>query len=171
MNRRTFLRTLIWAGFSIKSNIFDFNLFIKDKLQKIKTIDISDESTEGGIVTCFIDGDILSKIEVEQCFESGRYSKKILLNKDGTIFRVDEVSTHYNVPFYITGDLAQELGCESFDINKSLVAKNTYHFRNNQVYEYASSSNETIDTTNTEEQCRNRLSFVLNKIKDPNHYV
>lgn len=171
MNRRTFLGALIWAGFSIKSNIFDFNLFIKNKLQKIKTIDISDESTEGGIVTCFIDGDTLSKIEIEQCFESGRYFKKILFDTDGSIFRVDEVSTHYNVPFYITEDSAQELGCESFDINKSIVAKNTFHFRDNQVYEYASSSNETIDTAKIEEQCRNRVRFVLSKIKDLNYYA
>jgi len=171
MHRRTFLGTLIWAGFSIKSNIFDFNLFIKEKLQKVKTIDISDESTEGGIVTCFIDGDVLSKIEIEQCFESGRYFKKILLNTDGSIFRVDEVSTHYNVPFYITEHSAQELGCEFFDINKSRVAKNTYHFRNNQVYEYASSSNEKIDTTRIEEQCRSRIRFVLNKIKDQSYYA
>ena len=171
MNRRTFLRTLIWTGFSLKSNIFDFNLFIKEKIQKIKTIDISDESTEGGIITCFIDGDILSKIEIDQCFESGKYFKKILLNKDGSIFRVDEVKTVYNVPFYITGDLAKELGSETFDVAKSIVTENTYHFRNDKVYQYASSSNETIDTRKVEEQCRSRVHFVLSKIKDSNYYA
>jgi hypothetical protein len=171
MKRRTFLKTLVWTGFAIKSNIFDINLFIKEKIRKIRTIDISDESTEGGIITCFIDGDILSKIQIEQCWESGRYYEKILLNNDGSIFRVDEVETVYNVPFNFTEDLAKEIGSDAFDEKKSIIAKNTYHFRNDQVTQYALSSKKPVDIKKVEEQCRSIVHFVFNKINNSNFYA
>jgi hypothetical protein len=171
MKRRTFLKALMWTGFTIKSNIFDVNIFIKEKLQKIKPIDISDESTEGGTVTCFIDGDILSKIEVDQCFETGRYFKKILLNNDGSIFRVDELVTRYNAPFNLSEDIARELAIEAFDLNKSKITTNTYHFRNDEVSQYASSSSNTIDTIKIAEQCKKRVNFVLSKMTEPAFYA
>lgn len=168
MNRRSFLKAVLWTGFIVKSNALAASLFVKEKLHKIKTIDISEESTEGGEITCFIDRGTLAKIQIEQCWESGKYSKQILLNQDGSILRVDEVITHYNAPFYVTRTYAEDLGLDSFfDEGKSQVTRNLYFFSGGRVSQYESSSAKPIDIPNIEQLCRERVEFVLEAINNP----
>lgn len=166
MKRRSFLKALVWSGLLVKSNLLSASIFVKEKFNQIKTIDIPDESTEGGEVTCFFDGPILLKIRVDHYFESGKYFKEILLNQDGSILRVDEVLTHYNVPFYITDADTKECGIEAFDPKKSKITRNVYFFDNEKVSQVASSSNTPVDLSCIEESCRNRIDFVLNHIND-----
>ncbi|MFC1730726.1 hypothetical protein ACFL6I_10375 [candidate division KSB1 bacterium] len=163
------MQTMIIAGLSVKSKVFDINLNVKEKLNIIKRIDISEESTEGGVISCFIDGNYLSKIYVEQCWESGKYFLKILLRQN-RIIRVDEIIKHYNVPFYVTKSLAKEIGStEFFNEQKSKVIINSYYFKEDKITNFSTSSKQNIDKKEiqkSENAFKKRVQFVLNKIDD-----
>jgi hypothetical protein len=131
VNRRNFLKSIFILGVTLKSNIASGSLYIKEKIKRVISIDISSESTEGGEIKCFIEGGSLLKVERAQCWESGRTFLSILLSR-GNVLVVQEKTERYNVPFYVTAELAKEIGSkEYFDLDKSDVTINNYYFENN----------------------------------------
>jgi len=169
IKRRKFFQAMVVAGLSVKSQFFNINFNIKEKLNVIKKIDISEESTEGGVISCFINGNSLSKIYLEQCWESGRYFLTILL-KQNRIIRVDEIIEHYNVPFNITKNLVDEIGStEYFDEKKSKITKNSYYYKEDRITNYSTSTKQKIDhkeIIKVENIFKKRVQFVLDKIDE-----
>jgi hypothetical protein len=138
VNRRSFLENIFIIGITLKSNIVSGSLYIKEKIKRVVTIDISSESTEGGQIKCFIEGNSLLKVEKSQYWESGQVFLSILLSR-GKVLVVQEKTEQYNVPFYVTKKLAKEIGSnEYFDLDKSDITINTYYFENDCAVHFKS---------------------------------
>ena len=98
MNRRDFIKGAMVLGVSIKSSLVSGGIYLKDKINRIVSIDISTESTEGGEIRCYFDAGKLVKIDKSQYWESGRHFTTYILNSN-RILTVNECIEKYNVPF------------------------------------------------------------------------
>ena len=147
MKRRNFFKTLALGALLIKINSLSLRIFLKEKLNLIKKIDISNESTEGGEIICLIEDNKICKATIEQFWESGKHFIKIFFNKDKKIDTVLEIKFHYNSPFYITKKIAKEIGdTEWFDDNKTKIIKNKFFFSDGKIIDFiTNNSPENID--------------------------
>jgi hypothetical protein len=140
MNRRNFIKGVVLLGVSIKSNFVSGSIYFKERMNQIVSIDISPESTEGGEIKCYLDAGELVKIEKAQYWESGRNFVTYILN-NGRILTVKDRMEEYNVPFYITKELAKQIGSsEHFDSKKSTFISSSYYFKNGCVHHMATNS-------------------------------
>jgi len=84
-------------------------------------IDISDHSTEGGEILCYYKNDIIQKIEIVQCWESGKTESEVFF-KYGQIIKATKKNHHYNLPFYIGKKKADDYGIKGhFDPKKTII--------------------------------------------------
>jgi hypothetical protein len=90
--------------------------------------DISDESTEGGEITFYFEGDVLCKIATRLFGESGQMVCEYYL-RDSILCFMNECHIRYNRPFNYDENQARESNdIEWFDFKKSLFRTNKYYF-------------------------------------------
>lgn len=164
-SRRSFLQSVFFAGLGYKVSGANLLVDLKERLSLVKTIAIHEESTEGGEILCFFnDKEQIKKLEITQCWESGRYFLRILTSDD-RIISAEEIVERYNVPFYITKHLAEEIGSEEFfDESKSTIKRNRFIFKKNKIHrsldkpisEYESGTLESLES-----ECAKRIQQAL----------
>lgn len=143
------------------------SIYIKQKLNIIRAIDISDESTEGGVITCFLKDNKLRKVSIEQCWESGKYFLNILLNSNESINKVEEIEIHYNRPFYWTKESADEYNDEWFDKEKSRKVKRAYFFQKGSIRDFSATDRDKIAPTfitDVENSIKERMLFIRSEL-------
>lgn len=133
-SRRSFLRSVILFGMGLKFMGASKLVDLKERLSLINRVSIHEESTEGGVIDCNCDRKgRVKKLEITQCWESGRYFLRILTD-DERIISAEEVVEHYNVPFYVTKEFAEDIGSEEyFDHRKSHITRGRFVFKNNKI--------------------------------------
>jgi hypothetical protein len=110
----------------------------------VQSVDLDGYSTEGGEAKAFRDknGDIRF-IKVELLFESGKSFQEYYYENGRLIFAF--VQDHrYNVPFYVTPDVAKEIGAEPFDSGKTTIAENRYYFVNARLVRWVNEQNAEV---------------------------
>ena len=171
ISRRSFIKSALLLGLSIKTHALAKTIEIKEFLNRVVTIDISEESTEGGEIKCFLENNELVKITKEQYWESGRYKSQILL-RNGQIHIVKDRIEKYNVPFYITEETAKELGLNEFhDMKLSNITSNTYYFSNGSAKYGLSNSGEhssNKDLLKITKEYSNELTKLKEKASEQN---
>ncbi len=164
ISRRSFLKHTILFGLSVKATILNGSINLKEYLNKVVTIDISSESTEGGEIKCFIENANIVKVVKSQCWEGGRYYLGILIN-DGNIVSVKERIEKYNLPFYVTKELAKEMGLnEHFDPKLSVITDNAYYFDKGCAVHAVSNTDKEF-CGNELQQATNEYNSVIEDIK------
>ncbi|MCX6325719.1 MAG: hypothetical protein NT144_03555 [Bacteroidia bacterium] len=166
MKRRSLLKTLALGALLFKTNSLGVTLFFKEKLTLIKKIDISNESTEGGEIICYIEDNKLCKATIEQCWESGKHLIIILFSNDNKIDTVLEAKVHYNRPFYFTKRTAMEIGdTEWFDDNKTKILKNKFFFSDGKIIDFTTNySKQSVDIKAVENYFNSRAGFIIDEI-------
>lgn len=127
---------------TIKNEYRQINSVIK---YKTDTVEVTDESTEGGCVIIYRDknGEV-RKVVKWLFFESGKYTEEYYA-KDGKPFFVFTKVYRYNCPFYFDKLRAKEVGAkEWFDDKKTRVYEDRYYFNADQTLFQHIDSNKKI---------------------------
>ena len=99
-----------------------------------KTIELWDESTEGGQVIAYYDNDELKLIEVIWLGETGKKIIEYYLHNGQLIYSLEQ-DFDYNRPIYWNEEKAQENGDnEVFDPDKTTVKENRYYFQSEKLF-------------------------------------
>lgn len=127
---------------------------IRDALPTLKkqTIELPDYSTDGGEATAYRDGhNNIRLIRVELYGESGKEFEEYYYQGKILFFAFYE-SHRYNVPYYVTEEMAKDAGGIAFDARKTKIAQDRYYFDNGKMIrwikekrEIGISSNEFTD--------------------------
>lgn len=100
---------------------------------KTETVDLSGHSTEGGDAEAFIgkNGEV-RLIKTGLFFESGKFFEEFYYENESLIFAL--YSEHrYNVPFYVTPEIAKDIGGEAFNPDKTAIKEYRYYFNNGEM--------------------------------------
>lgn len=114
---------------------------IRDRLSSLTQIkvELDGYSTDGGEAIGYLDGeDQIRMIRVELYGESGKaYEEYYYLN--GALFFAFYESHTYNVPYYVTPEVAKDAGGVAFDPNKTEIRKERYYFSNGKLIRWLDS--------------------------------
>jgi hypothetical protein len=112
--------------------------------------ELSGYSTEGGEAQAFRDstGDI-RLIKVELYFESGKVFEEFYYENGKLIFAFYQ-SHRYNVPFNVTPEMAQEIGGEAFDPEKTVITEDRYYFDNGSMIRWLDANKREVTPDSTE---------------------
>ena len=152
MRRGDFINSLTLAGLFFKSNVLGLHFFIREKLNRIVKIDISDESLEGGEISCFMEDDSILRVNVDQYGEYWQYHSEILLAKENSIHKATETIYKYRA---------------QFELENATVIENVFYFVNDKIYHHKTSSEKEIDLAKSQRQFHDRLHFVLTRLRKP----
>ena len=111
----------------------------------VRSVELIGYSTEGGEANAFFDkNDKIRLIKVELLFESGKSFREFYYESGKLIFAF--VQDHrYNVPFYVTPEIAKEIGGEPFDPSKTTQAENRYYFANCKLIRWLNEQREDVE--------------------------
>lgn len=109
------------------------NAINKSNIQSIDSIEINDESTDGGLLKIFRDpSGKISKMVVWYYGETGKLMQEYYLKNEKLFFSFTQ-NYEYNRPYYWDAQKAKELGDSvAFDYSKSLIIENKYYFDKNE---------------------------------------
>ncbi len=138
---------------------------------KMESIALFGYSTEGGEAKVYRDakGNV-RLIQVEFFGESGKTFEEYYYQNGSLIFVFNE-RHDYNVPFYVTPELAKEIGSdEYFDGKKTKITENRYYFNGGKMIRWLNKEKEKVDTKSevfreTEKQIMDFSNEMLTKVK------
>ncbi|MCW4467782.1 hypothetical protein OGH69_02305 [Flavobacterium sp. MFBS3-15] len=112
---------------------------------RVKTVDIPDESTDGGEMKGYYDGTVLKYIEATWFGESGKRVTEYYFDK-GRLIYVSDRNFEYNVPYYTDAETAKENGTtETFDPEKTIVTEDRYYFKNEKLFLWLDNNKASVD--------------------------
>lgn len=117
---------------------------IRDALPTLKkqAIELPDYSTDGGEATAYRDGhNNVRLIRVELYGESGKEFEEYYY-QDNILFFAFYESHRYNVPYYVTEELAKDAGGIAFDARKTKIAQDRYYFDNGKMIRWVKEKEE-----------------------------
>ena len=156
---------------------------INDIRQKFKTIstsidsykkvtkDVMDESTEGGEMEAFYDGDELKKLVVKLYGETGQSIEEFYF-WDNKLFFVFSRDFRYNRPIYMDEEYAKQIGeSEYFDDAKTVIEENRYYFHDKKLIRWLDPKKNKIDvaTPDAKQKAVETLEWVermISKLKN-----
>lgn len=105
----------------------------KSNTQSIDSIEINDESTDGGLLKIFRDpSGKISKMIVWYYGETGKLIQEYYLRNEKLFYTITQ-KYEYNRPYYWDAQKAKELGDSvAFDSSKSIIIENKYYFDTNE---------------------------------------
>ncbi len=112
----------------------EYDFINSDQNLRKDSIDIMDESSEGGQLIFYKDssGD-LRKLVIVFYGESGKLVEEFYVTNDKLVFAFIQ-QYEYNRPIYWDEKTAKENGDnEVFDYSKSVIAEDSYYFDNNEI--------------------------------------
>ena len=123
--------------------------FIKNNMQSYDTASIQlwDESTDGGRATAFYDNKSLKLIKVFYFGETGKTQIEYYFNNDKLFFAFEKAS-RYNRPYYWDKKHMQENNDSViYDQNKTIVIEDRYYFNDEKLILWINNENEKPDLT------------------------
>ncbi|WP_020394877.1 hypothetical protein [Thiolinea disciformis] len=129
-------------------------------LNKTKT-DLSGYSAEGGNATAYKDSNKnIQLIKVELYGESGKLHKEFYYKNRSLIFTFSQ-NHRYNVPFYITPELAKDAGGIAFDPQKTKITEDRYYFDKGKMIRWIDENKKEVTITSKafKESEQNTLKF------------
>ncbi len=107
-------------------------------------IEVSDYSADGGRATVYRDNNGNIRLIISRLHgESGKVVEEFYY-KDDNLFFAFSKSHQYNVPYYVTEDIARDIPSPAFDPEKTIVSENRYYFTNNRLIRWLDSDNKPI---------------------------
>jgi len=138
---------------------------------KAEPLELSGYSTEGGEAKAFRDnmGNI-PLIAVQLYGESGKVFEEFYYENGALIFAFYK-QYHYNVPSYISQELAKEMGGEAFDPQKSTITEDRYYFNNGKMIKWLDEQEipvqaESTEFKDTEKDVLEAANEMLSKFKE-----
>jgi hypothetical protein len=114
-----------------------------------ESVNLADESTEGGEAKVYRDQQKgIRLIRTDQYSEMGKTLMEFYYQNGSLIFAYRE-DHQYNVPFYMTPEIAKEVGSEPFDHKKTKIVENRYCFLNGKMIRWLDEAKKQIDTRTT----------------------
>ena len=135
---------------------------------EVNTVNISGRSSEGGEAKYYRDnGGSIRLLVVNLYFESGRMIEKFYF-KDNSIIFANSQYFRYNVPFYVTPELAKEIGSESFDPEKTKFSEEKFYFDQAKMVQWSNEESEAIAPNSQKfkvkaQEILKEISALLNK--------
>ncbi len=121
-----------------------------------RTIDIDDQSTEGGQATAYFAADELQMIALELLGETGKWEWEFYFDRDRLFFVLTR-DFRYNRPFYWDAEKAREFGdTEVFDPEKSIIRENRYYFDRERLFLWLDHDRQTVDLNSQENSTTGR---------------
>lgn len=116
----------------------------------IKTIDIEDQSTEGGQAKAYLAAGELQMIALELLGETGKWEWEFYFDRDRLIFALAR-DFRYNRPFYWDAEKAREFeDTEVFDPEKSRISENRYYFQQERLFLWLDHERRPVDLNSPE---------------------
>ncbi len=110
-----------------------------------RTVDIDDQSTEGGQATAYFAGAELQMIALELLGETGKWEWEFYFDRDRLIFALAR-DFRYNRPFYWDAEKAREFEePEVFDPEKSSISENRYYFEQERLFLWLDHERQPVD--------------------------
>jgi len=125
---------------------------IRDALPSLKKaqLELSGYSAEGGRATAYSDSrKDIRLIRVELYGESGKMFEEFYYRNGSLIFAFYE-SHRYNVPFYVTPEVAKDAGGVAFDPKKTEITEDRYYFENGRMLRWIDENKRDVGTTSQE---------------------
>lgn len=109
--------------------------------------DIDGYSTDGGHATVYRDRNkTIRLIKVDFYGESGKVHEEYYY-RAGVLFFAFHQHHHYNVPYYVTPELAREIGSGvAFDPDKTIISEDRYYFHNGRMVRWLNDKKEKVNT-------------------------
>jgi len=138
---------------------------------KMESLALYGYSTEGGEAKVYRDakGNV-RLIRVELFEEMGKIFEEYYYQNGSLIFVFYE-RHDYNVPFYVTPEIAKEIGSdESFDGRKTKITEDRYYFNSGKMIRWLNDEKKKVDTKSkefreTEKQIMDFSNEMLTKVK------
>lgn len=110
-----------------------------------RTVDIEDQSTEGGQATAYLAAGELQMIALELLGETGKWEWEFYFDRDRLIFALAR-DFRYNRPFYWDAEKAREFeDTEVFDPEKSSISENRYYFQQERLFLWLDHDRKEVD--------------------------
>jgi hypothetical protein len=125
---------------------------IRDALPSLNKVELelSGYSAEGGRATAYRDSKKgIRLIRVELYGESGKVFEEFYYRNGSLIFALYE-SHRYNVPFYVTPEVAKDAGGVAFDPKRTKITEDRYYFENGKMLRWIDENKKDISTTSNE---------------------
>ncbi len=107
-------------------------------------------STDGATIRSYFDDGGLIKIRIEYLGETGKLHREFYIDEQQLLFVFDQ-EFHYNMPYYIDSEQAQEMGFEEgFDPAKTKKLQHRYYFYNNKMIRWINPAGEHQASENSE---------------------
>ncbi|MEZ4937315.1 MAG: hypothetical protein R2799_06945 [Crocinitomicaceae bacterium] len=114
-----------------------------------KTVEMMDESTEGGQIVAFSDASEIKLLEIEWSGEMGRRTIEYYFHNGELYFAFEQIY-NYNAPIYYDMEMAKENGDEPHDPSKTTVKANRYYFHNNHLIRWLDPEKNKVDVKTEE---------------------
>lgn len=125
---------------------------IHDAISTFKTIrvELNDYSTDGGGAIAYTDNNNhIRLIKVEFYGESGKIFEEYYYENQLLIFVFQE-RHKYNVPYYVTPEIAKDAGGVYFDPKKTKVTEDRYYFKAGKMIRWLDNSKSEVDINSQE---------------------
>ena len=137
---------------------------------KVDTVQVFGLSAEGMEVVTYRDRTKnLRFLSIWNYGEMGKQYEEYYFVEEKLIFVFSE-SHNYNVPFYLTGEKAKEVGSEPFDPNKTVVKEDRYYFNADKLIRWLDHKKNKIDPNSqdfkdTEKSILDFVEKILEEVK------
>ena len=124
--------------------------YVEDNLPsfKIEKDESYDQSTGGSTISKYYDNGNLVKIRVEHLGETGKLYQEYFIKNQSLLF-VYEQKFEYNMPYYVTKKMAEEMGFEEgYDPKKTNKSDSRYYFQNGTLIRWINPKGEVIRSKN-----------------------
>ncbi|MBN1996743.1 hypothetical protein JW935_04265 [candidate division KSB1 bacterium] len=101
-------------------------------------------STEGSQINIYKDKNSSTRLIFADHFgEMGKKHEEYYFKNDTLIFKFSELQ-QYNVPFFMTGQTAEELGSEPYDPDKTKIFEDRFYFFNKKLFRWLDDNKNEI---------------------------
>lgn len=124
-------------------------------------------TTEGSQIKIYKDKNSSTRLIIADHFgEMGKKYEEYYFKNDTLIFKFSELQ-QYNVPFFMTGQMAKELGSDPYDPDKTKIFENRFYFYKNELIRWLDNSKTEISKQDKrfKEKEKEIFDFLIRMIK------